>query len=302
VAGVIKVVQAMRHGVLPKTLHVDRPIRHVDWSQGAVELLTEAAPWPEVDRPRRAGVSSFGISGTNAHVIVEAPPAPDAGERRGRNGSAPAAADAGGGTGGDGTGPRPVALVVSGRGEAAMRARADQVRRRLVEHPDEPPAAVAAALDAIPRLEDRAVAVGRDRDELLAALSEPATVGRSRPGKLAFAFTGQGTQRLGMGRELHAAWPAFAEAFDAVCTALDPHLARPLREVMWGDDAAALDHTAMAQPALFAVEVALATALRSLGVTPDLVLGHSVGELAAAHVAGVLSLADAARLVAARGG
>ncbi|WP_030103815.1 acyltransferase domain-containing protein, partial [Actinoalloteichus caeruleus] len=195
VAGVIKMVQAMRHGMLPRTLHVDEPTPQVDWSTGAVRLLTDQVRWPEENRPRRAGVSSFGISGTNAHVILEQAPT---------------------------------------------------------------------------------------------------------SGTTVFLFSGQGSQRAGMGRELYEAEPVFAEAFDEVCAELDRHLDRPLREVVFGD-AEALDRTVYTQAGLFALEVALFRLLAHRDLAPDVLLGHSIGELAAAHVAGVWDLADAARVVAARG-
>ncbi|PSL48620.1 acyl transferase domain-containing protein [Saccharothrix carnea] len=286
VAGVIKMVQAMRHGVLPRTLHVDEPSPHVDWSSGAVELLTEAKPWPENDRPRRAAVSSFGISGTNAHVILEQPPAQ----------AEPVAT----------TTLPAVPWLLSAKSEAALR---DQARRLLetVTRPEVEPvdAAWTLAVGRAP-LEHRAAVVAYDRDEALVGLralatGEPGPVrGVRGDGKLAILFTGQGAQRLGMGRELHDAFPAFAEAFDAVCAELDPLLDRPLRDVVFGDDRALLDRTAWAQPALFALEVALFRLVESWGVRPDFLAGHSVGELTAAHVAGVLSLPDAAVLVAAR--
>ncbi|MEE6179162.1 type I polyketide synthase [Mycobacterium sp. 050134] len=296
VAGVIKMVQALRHGVLPATLHVDSPSPHVDWSAGAVRLLTEARPWPADERPRRAGVSSFGISGTNAHVIVEEAPQqpasdPDAAEPPRRT-------------------PAPdVAWVVSGRSAEALAAQAGRLVAHLGADPD--PVDVGWSLATTRAVfEHRAVLVGADAGALTAALAglaagEPdgaVVLGRARPtGKVVFAFPGQGSQRLGMGAALYERFPAFARALDEAAEQLDPHLRVPLREVMWGDDPELLQSTEFAQPALFAIGVALAALWRSWGVVPDMVLGHSVGEIAAAHVAGVLSLADAARLVAARG-
>ncbi|MGC5334895.1 type I polyketide synthase, partial [Micromonospora sp. DT62] len=293
VAGVIKMVMAMRHGVLPRTLHVDEPSPHVDWSAGAVSLLREPRPWPRGTRTLRAGVSSFGVSGTNAHVIVEAaPPAPQ-----------PAA-------GTDAVaGPDPLPWVVSARSAAALGAQADRLRSWLAEHPDAAPAAVGRAL-ATGRsvLEHRAVVLGADRDELVAGLGAladgvPAASvrrGVASPTRVAVLCTGQGAQRVGMGRQLYAAFPVFAAAFDAACAELDKHLDRPVRAVLDGP-AEVLDRTGYAQAALFAVEVAAYRLVESWGVVPDFVAGHSVGEVAAAHVAGVLSLPDAARLVAARG-
>ncbi|MBZ4625146.1 type I polyketide synthase, partial [Mycobacterium avium subsp. hominissuis] len=288
--GVIKMVLAMRHELLPATLHVDEPSPHVDWSAGAVSLLTEAQPWPG-ERPRRAGVSSFGISGTNAHVIIEAVPAVE-----------PAHADA----------PALPVLpwVVSAKSAAALRAQAARLAEYVRAQGELDVADVGWTLAGRATFEHRAVVVGGDRDRLLAGLDElaaddPAASiirGVATPaGKTVFVFPGQGSQTLGMGRQLHAGYPVFAEAFDAVVAELDRHLLRPLRDVIWGDDENVLNSTEFAQPALFAVEVALFRLLESWGVRPDFVMGHSIGELSAAHVAGVLSLQNAAVLVAARG-
>ncbi|MFJ2444506.1 MULTISPECIES: beta-ketoacyl synthase N-terminal-like domain-containing protein, partial [unclassified Streptomyces] len=295
--GVIKTVMALRHGVLPRTLHVSAPTSEVDWTSGAVELLTEERAWPETGRPRRAGVSSFGISGTNAHVILEQAPAdtapealPDAPATPGT----PAAA--------------PVALLLSARDPEALRAGAQRLRE-LAGTPDAPePVRIARALaGARPRFAHRAVVVGTGREELRAGLD---ALAHGRPdarvvraaaapaGPLAFLFTGQGAQRAGMGRELYAAHPVFADAFDAVRTRLDPHLDIPLDEAL--ASAELIGRTAYTQTALFAFEVALYRLLEHWGLTPDYLLGHSIGELAAAHIAGVLSLDDACTLVAAR--
>ncbi|MFD5921215.1 type I polyketide synthase [Kitasatospora sp. NPDC127035] len=287
VAGIIKMVESMRHGVLPGTLHVDEPSSHVDWSAGSVELLTEARDWPATGRPRRAAVSSFGISGTNAHVILEAAPATE-----------PAAAPAE--TPPPATPAAPVVpvvpVVLAAADETALDAQARRLAAFLTDRPDVQPGAVARTLADRSRLPHRAVALGPDRPALAAALSEGGTVrGTARPGRLALVFTGQGAQRVGMGRELYTAFPVYAAAFDAVCAALG----LPAHDLL--DDEEGIHRTGTAQPALFAVEVALAALLEHWGIRPDVVAGHSVGEITAAHVAGVLTLADAARLVTARG-
>ncbi|MEU4930125.1 SDR family NAD(P)-dependent oxidoreductase [Streptomyces yokosukanensis] len=292
VAGVIKMVMAMHHDVLPRTLHVDAPSTKVDWDAGSVRLLTEERTWPATHRPRRAGVSSFGISGTNVHTIIEEAPAQEP------------VADAE-------AAPAPLLpLVLSGATPEALAAQATRLR----EVADQPLPDLARALaTSRAALTHRGAVVARDRDELLTGLTALAdgtatdTVVRGRPaaGRTAFLFTGQGAQRLGMGRDLYAAHPAFRQALDEVCQALDAHLDRPLRHVMWAEpgteEAELLDHTQYTQSALFAVEVALHRLLESHGVRPDWLAGHSIGELTAAHVAGVWDLADAARLVAARG-
>ncbi|ORB82751.1 polyketide synthase [Mycobacterium kansasii] len=289
VAGVIKMVLAMRYEVLPATLHVDEPSPHVDWSAGAVSLLTQPQPWPADGHVRRAGVSSFGISGTNAHVIVEAVPSQQSRE----------------------VGPAPVVVpwVVSAKSDAALCAQAARLAEHLRAHDGLDVADVGWSLAGRSMFEHRAVVVGGDRDRLLAGLDELAggqavsvVRGTATPaGKTVFVFPGQGSQLLGMGMGLHAGYPVFAEAFNTVVAELDRHLLRPLREVIWGHDESLLNTTEFAQPALFAVEVALYRLLESWGMRPDFVMGHSVGEISAAHITGVLSLENAAVLVAARG-
>lgn len=301
VAGIIKMVMALRNGELPRTLHADTPSSKVDWSRGSVRLLTEQRPWPETGRPRRAAVSSFGVSGTNAHLVLEqAPPPADP----------PQETD------------RPLALAapgfvwpVSAASPGGLRAQAAQLSALLRDEPQTDLAAVGHSLATTrAHLGHRAVLTGTDRDGLLAGLdalaSDSAGPGlvqgvRGPAGRTAFLFSGQGSQWPGMGRALHAHSPVFAQALDEACTHLDPHLPRPLKDVMFAgqdtDEAGLLDRTDFTQAALFALEVALYRTVEHLGPRPDFVAGHSVGEIAAAQVAGVLSLADAATLVAARG-
>ncbi|MBA6441765.1 type I polyketide synthase, partial [Streptomyces sp. GMR22] len=295
VAGVIKMVMALRHGVLPQTLHVDEPTPQVDWSAGAVELLTERRAWPEAGRPRRAGVSGFGVSGTNAHVILEQ--APEV--------TADVAPEVPGGV---------VPLVVSGRGDAGLRAQARRLLDFAEGHPEVGVTELGFALGCgRAGLSDRAVVVAGDRGEALAGLAAVArgesgvgvVSGSVVRGRLGVLFAGQGCQRVGMGRGLYEAFPVFRDAFDAVCEVLDRELSAggvfgSVREVVFGDGEL-LERTVFAQAGLFAVETALFRLVESWGVVPDVVGGHSVGEVTAAHVAGVLSLEDAAVLVAARG-
>ncbi|WP_271208627.1 type I polyketide synthase, partial [Streptomyces poonensis] len=333
VAGVIKTVQAMAHGVLPRTLHADEPTGRVDWSSGRLALLTQEVEWPRTDRPRRAGVSSFGISGTNAHVVLEEAPAPvDRGAPVDRDAPPPGSVvdegtgsgrAVGGATQASAAGPvqASVAVPVSARSGPGLRAQARRLYDRVATDPDTAPVDIGYSLATTRAVfEHRAVVVARDRAELLTSLQALAKGGsRSgvrtgtsrRQGPLALLFTGQGSQRVGMGRELYESrelHPGFARSFDESCSLLDPLLPVPLRDVVFagsgtkGTETGALLHTTRyAQPALFALETALFRQFEAWGVRPDLVAGHSVGEVTAAHVAGVLSLEDACTLVAARG-
>lgn len=292
VAGIIKMVLAMQHQTLPRSLHAEQPSSNVEWSDASVRLLDVARPWLVDDRPQRAAVSSFGISGTNAHVILEAVASPSR--------TSPTVEVAVG----------YVPVVLSGKTEAAMRAQATRLHRHLSG--DEALLDVASTL-AIRRthFEHRLTLAVASTEQLRTELAVVGSGGQglasiavaltgTKP-KLALLFTGQGAQRLGMGRELLAIHPEFRRAFERVCAAFDPLLQTPLREVMFADDSTLLDQTGYTQPALFALEVALFRLFESWGVRPDVLLGHSIGELAAAHVAGVFTLEDACTLVAARG-
>jgi acyl transferase domain-containing protein len=325
VAGVIKMVLALQHERLPRTLYAETASTEVDWSAGSVSLLVEDVPWSREGRPRRAGVSSFGLSGTNAHVIVEEAPtddrptseasvlgddAPPAGDTELPEPEEVQAIDKTAGPLNDG-----LALwVLSAHGAEALRANAERLHQFML--PSELDIGdVEWALARRSTLKDRAVVVGENRDQLLSGLASLSAGGMAPDaiqgaasaagGRLAFLFTGQGAQRVGMGRDLYRAYPSFRNRLDEVCAELDPHLGRPLLEVMFAEqdapEAALLDETMFAQAALFALEVSLLSLLDAWGVRPDYVVGHSIGELAAAFAAGVFSLSDACRLVGARG-
>ncbi|MET7474082.1 type I polyketide synthase [Streptomyces sp. NPDC005648] len=304
VAGVIKMVQALRHERLPCTLHADEPTPHVDWSTGRVRLLTRARPWPRTESgPRRAAVSAFGIGGTNAHVIVEEAPRESVGAART---SAPPAS---------GEPAAPLPWLLSAADETALRAQARRLADQLTARPGLTAADVGLSL-AVSRsaLSHRASVPAGDRARMLSALHTLAEGGGGDGGgrgvadpdvRTAFLFTGQGSQRARMGAGLRTAFPVFAAALDEVCQELDGRLEHPLSGVLSAapgtPQATLLDRTDFAQTGLFAFEVALFRLLESWGVRPDVLSGHSVGELAAAHVAGVLDLPDAAALVVARG-
>ncbi|MEW1865504.1 SDR family NAD(P)-dependent oxidoreductase [Streptomyces sp. NPDC088194] len=340
VSGIIKMVQAMRHDTLPRSLNIKEPVSEVDWTSGHIRLLTEARPWTRADHPRRAGVSAFGLSGTNAHVIIEEAPDDDPAEadqqgtlpdvlrtqaqrlrsqveelassvvipvvgrsmdeiwapnQRGRTHPKPSAPA--------------VPLPLSAHSGTALSAQA----RRLLDHAATGSHSVMdlgySLATTRSALRHRAVVVAQDRAEYLRGLEALATgevradvfQGAVAEGLTALVFTGQGAQRLGMGRELCGAFPVFAAAFDEAVAELDRHLGFSLREVLWGSDAARVNDTVIAQAGLFAFEVALFRLVESWGVRPDFVVGHSIGEVAAACVAGVWSVEDAARVVAARG-
>jgi acyl transferase domain-containing protein/NADP-dependent 3-hydroxy acid dehydrogenase YdfG len=302
VAGVIKMVMAMRYGVVPKTLHVDEPSSRVEWSAGAVELVTREREWPEMGRPRRAGVSSFGVSGTNAHVIVEHVPEPDPGVESLSCGWCP------GGV---------VPMVVSGYGVGGVRGQADRVATFVEQHPQISVGDVGWSLVTTRAvLADRGVVLAADREAGLAGLGALAR-GEQAPGVVmgsvvgdlggvGVMFSGQGSQYAGMGQELHQAYPVFAEAFDSACAWLDASLAGgvewSVRDVVFGaTDPGLVDETVFTQAGLFALEVGVYRLMESWGIRADVVMGHSVGEITAAHVSGVVSLADACVLVGARG-
>ncbi|WP_435865461.1 SDR family NAD(P)-dependent oxidoreductase, partial [Streptomyces spectabilis] len=289
VAGVIKMVMAMRHGVLPRTLHADEPSTHVDWSAGAVELLTGEREWPVVDRPWRAGVSSFGFSGTNAHAVIEQ--APEA---------APVEAEP--------VEPGVVPWVLSARSDEALRAQAARLRERLEREADVSVADVAHSLRYRSTFDHRAVLVGLDREEFLSGLTALAD-GREAPNvvtgaaedlgsDVVFVFPGHGSQWVGMALELLESSPVFRARMQECARALEEHVDWTLLAAI--RDPGLMERLDVVQPALFAVMVSLAATWRSWGVEPSAVLGHSQGEIAAACVAGALSLEDAARLAVVR--
>ncbi|OBI43345.1 type I polyketide synthase [Mycobacterium colombiense] len=299
IAGLLKAVLAIEHAAIPPSLNYAEPeatLNHV-----GLQVNSALTPWPPVDRPRRAGVSSFGMGGTNAHLIVEQFEQPHA-QPESRTAESPADAD------------EALPWVLSGRSEQALANQARRLSAYLADRADLSPLDVAWSLVGTRTVfEHRAVVVGGDHAALATGLAALAA-GESRPGvavgragslgplgKTAFVFPGQGSQWLGMGRQLYDRFDVFARAFDEAAAAVDAHLRVPLREVMWGADPELLRNTEFAQPALFVIGIALTALWQSFGVTPDVVMGHSVGEITAACVAGVLTLADASLMVVARG-
>jgi acyl transferase domain-containing protein len=298
IAGLLKAVLAVENSLIPPSLNYASA--GIDLESLGLRVNTTLTPWPVGAGPGRAGVSSFGMGGTNAHVIVEAPPAPMESVEHVES-VAPK----------HDNGDPIVPWVLSARSAQALGNQAERLAAHVAGNAELTVADVGWSLVSTRSIfEHRAVVMGADRAQLMAELSGLAAcdpgaegaVGRAHSvGKTVFVFPGEGSQRLGMGQQLYGRFPVFAEAFDEAAAAVDPHLSLPLRQVIWGVDAALLQNTEFAQPALFVVGVALGALLRSCGVVPDLVMGHSVGEITAAHAAGALSLADAATMVAVRG-
>ncbi|MFE7565153.1 type I polyketide synthase, partial [Kitasatospora sp. NPDC057500] len=297
VASVIKMILAMQHGTLPQSLHIDAPTPHVDWTAGNISLLTEQTPWPATDHPRRAAVSSFGISGTNAHLILEQPPTTDT--------SAPEETPVDG----------PQVWLVSGKSPEALADQAAQLHAFATDRPEVDVRDIAHALATTRTAFDhRAAVIAHDRSDLLDALTA-LKEGRPSPhlvtgptdhrgqgrGKTTFVFPGQGSQWAGMGRDLFRTSTVFRDHIHACADALAPHVDWSLLDVIQDHpDAPSLERIDVVQPTLFATMVSLAALWQSHGVQPHAVIGHSQGEIAAAHTAGILTLPDAARIVALR--
>ncbi|MEV0589365.1 type I polyketide synthase, partial [Nonomuraea sp. NPDC050310] len=307
-ASLIKMIEAMRHGVLPKTLHIDAPSPHVDWASGQVELLTETRPWPETGAPRRAGVSSFGLGGTNAHIILEQAPVQEptpppallgsSGSSGSSSGSSVSSGSSASSTGlsGSSAPTGPVAWFLSAKSPQAVHDQAARLADHIARYPDLSPADVAHTLARRTAHEYRAAVTGQTLNELAAALASITVVQAPPRQPITFMFSGQGSQRPGMGRHLYATQPVFAQALDEVLAAFD----LPLKPILFADDSDLLGQTRYTQPALFAYQTALYRLIESHGLTADRVIGHSLGELTAAHIAGVLTLHDAATLITAR--
>ncbi|MFE7278681.1 beta-ketoacyl synthase N-terminal-like domain-containing protein [Streptomyces sp. NPDC057623] len=305
VGGVIKMVMAMQHGVLPRTLHVDEPTPQVDWSAGHVELLTEARPWPDSDRPRRAAVSGFGVSGTNAHVILEQAPSDVADEEQAP--TEPVDERPRVLAGGD-----VVPLVVSGRGAAGLAGQAERLAGFLAERPElELPEVARALVHRRGRLPDRGVVLAMDTAEAVSGLQalsrgawSPSVVtaeGGPVAGRQVWVFPGQGAQWPGMGADLLDTSPAFTQKITEIAQVLDPLTGYKLLDVIrQTPDAPPLTTPDVIQPTTFAVMTALAHCYQTAGLTPHAVTGHSQGEITAAHIAGALTLHDAATIITLR--
>ena len=296
VGGVIKMVLALRNEELPRTLHIDEPTPHVDWEAGAVELLREAKEWPRGERPRRAGVSSFGMSGTNAHLILEEAPQAEGAEK-------PQKA----------TPPPAIPWALSAKTPEALQEAAGRLAAHVEARSPDPTDVAHTLLSARASFPERAVVVGADQAELLAGLDalaqgnpDPSLVqSKVLTGKTAFLFSGQGSQRPQMGKELYEAFPVYVQSFDRACEALEAELGLGVKEAVFAPEgsetAVSLDRTDLTQASIFALQVALFDLCSSFGLAPDYLIGHSIGEISAAHLSGVLSLKDAAKLVASRG-
>ncbi|EUC43582.1 hypothetical protein COCMIDRAFT_7015 [Bipolaris oryzae ATCC 44560] len=292
-AGLLKVVLAMQHNTIPRTLHAEKPTSAVDWQGANMALVQEPQPWlPRADRPRRAGISAFGIGGTNAHVIIEEAPLKDETSH-----PLPALLPAG------------FPFLLSGHTDAALRQQADKLRRYIASakenHGDRLGHMAFSLATTRNHYRRRRVLLAKDKTELMYKLSSMAGTSENAADPcIAVLFTGQGSQVVGMGKDLYDIYPVFHDAVDDIAAHFT-ELEMPLREVMHAapdsEAAALLQRTDFAQPALFTLEVALWHLWKSWGVEPNYVLGHSVGELSAAHVSGILDLSDACRLVAARG-
>lgn len=294
IAGIIKILLSLAHERMPATLGAQPPTPHVDWSAGTVALLDSSREWPVSTRVRRAGISAFGISGTNAHMIISEP--------RSRESIVAEHIS---------VSPQPNALLdtdrvvwpISASSHRSLTLQASKLASSAaVTAADADLHAIAAALSTTrAQLEHRAVISSDTVGGAVQGLAELATTGRAVPGRTAFVFAGQGSQWVGMGSELYLRSSVFADAFDEVCSYVNAELDIDLKGLVFGDVAGGIDDTAIAQPALFAIEVAMARLLTAAGVNPDYLVGHSIGEIAAAHIGGVLSLPDACRLVVARG-
>ncbi|MEP7243281.1 MAG: beta-ketoacyl synthase N-terminal-like domain-containing protein, partial [Gammaproteobacteria bacterium] len=291
VTGLIKILLSMQHRKLPASLHVKKPTPAIPWDSLPVKISTELHDWVAPGKRLIAGVSAFGFSGMNAHVIVEEPPA-----------AAPANAQ---------PARQLQILPLSARGEVALAALATRYADHLLAHPEQDLADVCAtAATGRAQFVNRVAMVAADRSAMVAQLraaaeGDTAVIrGQAAVGarvRIAFLFTGQGSQYAGMGRDLYETEPVFRDVLDRCAAVLDPLLERPLRDVMFSDPDGKLGETGYTQPALYALEVSLGALWRSWGIEPSFVIGHSVGEFAAAATTGVFSIEDGARLIAARG-